>query len=437
MTTNVRQEMITIPDVENPNYKGIGSSIQRIYPQSNIISGTAIAGDLNFMFSVPSGMRLDTSACQIMFEYSNVVAAGTVLVNSVPAVNQPATFFSNGRFSINGNTLSTSHHIAQDDSCFKRMTQSLTKLRNTSPQLWGSVTERAAAWATKLRQKIGWLPQCLISPDMVITENAQCHLNLSVAPNLMNPLTTPASVVRNLIAPPDLTLRFHEIYMIAKFVKIDVPVPKQVYLPAYNIASYYQSVTGLANANLQFQIPKDTYKIVVALQSSAATVLLGQVLTVFSSGDTPGAGPVLTQNAQSQLLTNLQVRYAGNTYPNTPYNIAESATQSTSADAYLDWLTSTDAMLDPSGGASYADWSDPTIATDTGLGRLFAFPIIKPTNDQDTTCEVSVSFSAAPATTNVWLLCFSKQAWLIEYGTNNTISETRAVNFSDLYYNKV
>ena len=444
MALNVRTSLITIPNVMDPNFACSGSSIQRVYPQTSIINGTQIAGDCNFIWTVPAGCRLDTQASRIVFDVANVCAAGTALVTSAPAVNQPSTFFRVGRFEIEGVAVSTSQHIAQDDTVFKRMTTSQIKLINTAPSYWSDDTTRFNAWQTTIRQKISWLPQCLIAPDMVITENAQCRLNLSVEPNLFTATATPAFNHTAVIGTVgDAVLRFYEVYMILKFVRVDLPRIPEVIIPAYKVTSNYMAVSGQTNANVQFQVPPETYKIIIALQSNAATNATGLVATKFSSGTGAAAGPLSSQSIYSSFLNSLQLRYAGNTYPNSPYGLMTNTvaagaapTQLGDTDGYYDWLAAIDGYDDPSGGAEYQVWADPCLIADKGLGRLFAFNIIKNAADRDTTAEVQLAFSTAPTTTNVWIFAISKVAYELVYGPQNKVEEVKVRPFSGIVYHE-
>jgi hypothetical protein len=428
MTSNVRSELIDMPEPRDPNYKAITSSQQKIYPQSNIITGTNIAGDLNIIFNVPAGHKLDVSRSYLVFDVAAVVAAGTVLVTTTVAPNVCSTFFSTGRLMLNDVLTSQSSNVAQDDTLFKRITNSRNKLKSISPEYWGNETSRVASWATVLRQKLMWRPDVLLNPDQIIPENVKCHLQLQVHPNLHTVASSPAFIART-NAASDGTLRFYEIYMMATFIKVDVSIPKTVFIPSYTIRSSYQDVSTVTSANLQFQVPKETFKLAVVLQSGAATVTTGLVSTKFSSGEVPDAAPLTRQNTYSAYLQNLQIRHAGRTYPSAQYNLIETAARTGSIEAYADFISNTDGTLDPSGSESYVQWSDPTLAGDEGLGRIFLFSIVKPSNDTDGSCEVTVSFTNAPTSTRVWLFSISKSAYGIQYGDNKQIEDVKVVPY--------
>jgi hypothetical protein len=192
---------------------------------------------------------------------------------------------------------------------------------------------------------------------------------------------------------------------------------------SYSINSSYQIVNG-TSYNAQFSIPKDTYKIVVALQSNLAAVNAGAKSTSFSSG-----GVFNAQSSQSLFLTSLQIRYGSNTYPSTPYQLVESGTESSSMQAYLDYVSATDGQLDNSGSWDYNSWKDPITITDTGLGRLFAFNIVQPSNSNDTTCEIMTQFSTAPTTTRLWCFAITKTAIGVSYNDIGMPSDTKAIPF--------
>jgi hypothetical protein len=366
-----------------------------------------------------SYLIMDVKAC---------VVAGTALVNTVVANNLPATFWSIGRFMINDMLVSQSGNIAQDDTAFRRILESNTKRHDTDYTMWGSLVQRDAAWGTKLRHKLKWRPEILMNSSMIVPENTKCQLTLSVHPNLHTVASSPAFVT-GANAAPDGTLRFYDIYFSAYYVKVSTPIPRQVMMPSYSVQSAYQTINGTNSCNLQYQVPKETFKLIVALQSSVATVQGGLTSTTFASGGAFAADA--TQNSESLKLQTMSLRYANNVYPASPYSIVESGSQCGSIEPYLDFLAGSSAYEDPSGGESYLTWADPTGAADTGLGRLFVFSIIKPTNDNSTTVELSMTFNAAIANTNVWVFSVAQKAIAIQYGENKQIERVEAIPYSD------
>ena len=432
MANNVRQSLIQLEDPVSPNYKSTNIITQKTYPVSSIINASKqIEGNLEFQYTVPAGYRQDVSRSYIVFDTLIAIGAGTVIVTTAPAFNICASFFNTGRLELNDYLASQSNNIAQDDTVFKRLTNSYTKYTSidSAGLMYGSDTERFNSVQTVLTHQLAWKPECLMSPDMVIPENVKCHMILSVNPNINVAANSPAFVSKT-DAAGDGLVKFNTIYMVNTFIKVETPLSKQIFIPAYSVRSSYQMV-GNGGNNLQFTIPKDTYKIVVALQSSASTIRTGAVSTKFSSG-TGVAG--ITQSDYSQLLTSLQLSYAGQNYPATQYTIEETATASKSMDCYLDYLGATDGAFDPSGSESYTQWKDPKILGDVSYGRLFAFNIVKPSTDEATNAELMLTFSAVPgpaaSSTRCWLFAVQKCVVGIAYGENRQIAEVKSVPFN-------
>lgn len=431
MAVNIRSELVELPEPIAPNYRGVTSVIQKIYPQANIVSATnTIAGDLNIIWTVPTGYRMDVSKSHLVFDVSCITAGGAATAETTVAPNLPATFFATGRLNLNDQLCALSTNVPQDDTLMKRISFSRQKLKSMSPAYWGSDTERIAAWATVLRQKINWQPTALLAPDQIIPENVRCHLQFNVHPDLHTVTRSPAYIRRTAAGnADDGTLLFYDIYFLATFVKVATPIPKQVFVPSYTITSMYRDVSTMSQANHNFTLPKETYKLAVFLQSGAATHSLGLVYTKFASGEIP-AGGVTRQSTYSAFLQNLQVRFAGATYPAAPYNLSEAVARSNSVDAYCDFLNNTDALMDPSGSESFDEWRDPILVGDQGLGRVMLFNLVVPENNSETSCEVNVSFSTPPTSTRLWVVAISKAAWGIQYDNNMQIQEVRPVPFS-------
>lgn len=427
MASNIRAELVDLPQPVDPNWKSTNILTSKIYPVSSVISATnTIAGNLEFQWTVPAGYRQDVSKSYIVFDCQIAIVGDTALVTTAPAFNMCSAFFSTGRLELNDTLVSSSNNVAQDDTVWKRLTKSYVKYTGTDAGLmYGSDTNRFDAVQTVLRRQLAWRPECLLSPDMIIPENVKSHVILAVHPNLHTAVSSPAFCSKT-NAGGDGTLKFYNIHMVNTYVKVETPLPKQVYMPAYNIKSTYQTCSGTSN-NLQFTVPKDTYKIVVGLQSSAATINAGQAVTKFSSGSGLAGA---TQSVYSKFLTGLQLNYAGQNYPATMYTIEEDTAVSKSVEPYLDFLGATDGAFDPSGAESYSVWSDPKVLADVSYGRLFCFNIVKPSTDVATNAELTLNFSTGPTTTRVFLFAISKTAIAIQYGDNHSVSEIKPVPFS-------
>lgn len=428
MANNVQARIVNLEDPVSPNFKSTNIITQKTYPVSSIINASKqIEGNLEFQYTVPAGYRQDVSRSYILFDTNIAVAAGTAIVTTAPAFNICATFFNTGRLELNDYLASQSNNIAQDDTVFKRLTNSYTKYTsiNSAGLMYGSDTDRFNRVQTVLTHQLAWRPECLLSPDMVIPENVKCHMILAVNPNINVAASSPAFCSKTDVAGDGL-VKFNTIYMVNTFIKVETPLPKQVFIPAYSVRSSYQVVSSTGN-NLQYTIPKDTYKIVVALQSSAATIREGAVSTKFSSG-TGVAGA--TQANYSMLLTGLQLSYAGQNYPASMYNLLETAIATGSTEAYLDYLGATDGAFDPSGSESYLQWSDPKVLADASYGRLFSWNIVRSPTDESTNAELTINFSTAPTTTRVWLFSICKTCIGIAYGDNRTISDVKQIPFN-------
>jgi len=428
MSNNIRPEMIEPTQCTDPNYKGVTSVTQRIMP---LAQNFTVAGDmvnnLEFQYVVPNGYRQDLTKSYILFDAKIAVAAGTALVTSAPAWNMPATFFSTARLELNDYLVAMSNNVPQDDTVMKRLLRSYVynKSANSGSFCYGSDTDRFNAVQTLLTQELAWRPDCLYNYEMVIPSNVKVKMSLAVHPLLHTAASSPAFVSKT-DAACDGTIKFNNMYYVASFVKTSIPIPRELFLPAYRIHSSYQSISGTSN-NLQFTVPRETYKIILALQSNAATVNAGAVATKFSSGSGLAGA---TQSAYSYFLTGLQLRYAGQSYPASQYSILESAAATKSMTPYMDYIASTDSVLDPAGSETYLEWSDSKVLADAGLGRMFCFNIVKPTNSTDTNCEVTVTFSTGPTTTRLWLFAVSKAAIGVKYGDNESIEEVKQIPFS-------
>lgn len=448
MSLNVRASLVEFEDPVAPNWKSSNILTQKIYPVNSVIgaplaggSGGAMDGNLEFLWSVPAGYRMDVSRSYILFDTAIVnstagyVTPITAVIN--PAFNLPSTWFNTGRLELNDVLVSQSNNVPQDDTMFARMTNSYAKYttNNSSALMFGSDAQRRTAVATQFRQQIAWMPCCLLNPEMVLPENVKCHIILQVNPVINNaPLNSPSFTAGTGfhaavgLATAQGRCLFYGVHMVATYVKVETPTPNTVFIPAYNIKSTYQQATS-TNNNLQYTIGKDVYKAVVALQSSSATLDTGAVATKFTAPNIANADGA-DQDANSALLTGIQLNFAGQNYPATMYNLLETATASKSADAYTDYLGAVSALQDPSGSESIYVWKDPKTVDSVAFGRLFAFNVVRPSNDMSSTAELQVNFSAQPANTRVFLWGIEKVAYSITYGANKQVQEIKAVPFN-------
>jgi hypothetical protein len=425
MSVNVRSEIVDMPQPVAPNWKSSNIVTQKTYPVSSVLNAGVLNGNLEFQYSVPKGFRQDVSRSYIIFDATIATAGGADIITTCPAFNMPAAFFNTGRLELNDYLASSSNNVAQDDTVFKRLTKSYTKYTtvDSASLMYGADFDRFQAVQTVHGHMLAWRPDCLMSPDQIYSENVKVRLILAVNPNINTPANSPCFSDYT-GAAGDGVVTFSSIYMVNTFIKVDAPLPKQVFIPAYSVKSTYQAVAG-TSANLQYSIPKDTFKIVVALQSTQATTAAGAVSTKFTSG-TSGAA----QSAESLKLTGLQLSYAGQNYPASMYSIVQSATATRSTEAWLDFLGASDGNFDPSGSEPYSAWSDAINVQDISFGRLFCFNIVKPTNDESTNAELTINFSPAVANTKVWLFSVTKTAIGISYGANDVVEEVKTIPFS-------
>ena len=437
MANNIAPRLVEFEQPTDPNYKSNSITISKVFPVTSVIGagllGTGagqIQGNLEFQWTVPQGYRQDVSRSYILFDTSigrDNAGALAPSVTVAPAFNICSTFFSTGRLELNDYLVSSSNNVPQDDTVFRRLTKSYAKYttNDSTALMYGSDTNRFDAVQTVLRHQLAWKPESMMSPDMVIPENVKMRLILAINPNINNLASSPAFVSKT-NAAGNVYVLFHSIHLVNTYVRVETPIPKNVFIPAYNIKSTYQQATTTSN-NMQFTVPKETYKIVIGLQSSAATINAGQTVTKFSSGTGVDG---TAQSAYSKLLTGLSLSYAGQQYPSTMYNLLEDTAVTRSTEAYLDFLGACDASFDPSGAESYDVWSDPKVLASVSFGRLFAFNIIKPTHDEATNAELTINFSGAPTTTRVFLFAISKQAIGVAYGDNKSIAEVKPIPFA-------
>jgi hypothetical protein len=431
MADNVHLNVVELPMPSDPSYKSSSIVTQKIYPVSSVIdAANYIQGNLQFEWTVPSGYRQLCDRTSIVFDCGVSLANGNVSTTAGPAPNFCSTFFQTARFEINDYLVAQSNNVPQDDTMIKRMINSQIKniTSNSCSKLYGTDAARFAEWGTIRRQGVAWFPDCVISRDAVIPQNVKCRITLSINPNmaLASVANNPSVVDIDGNANTTVT-RFYDMYMLNTYVKVDVPTPKTVYLPAYAINSSYQILPAATSFNGQWSVPKDTYKLVVGLQANGVAVATGATCTKFTSG-TAGA----TQSVESLKLSSLQLRYGNQTYPATAYQITETATRTNSIQPYLDYLAATDALLDPSGSYDYETWSDPKTTADASLGRLFAFNLVKPANSNDTQAELMMNFAAAitAGSTRVIVFSITKVAIAINYNDQNNVSEIKAVSYA-------
>ena len=430
MADNIRAAVVELPIPSDPNWKSSSIITQKIYPVSSVIDATQyIQGNLQFEWTVPSGYRQICDRSSIVFDVAITAAAGTKLVTGAPAPNFCSTFFTTGRFEINDYLVAQSNNVPQDDTMMKRMINSKVKNEssNSCSQFYGSDSTRLTQWATFLRQGVAWYPDCLISREAIIPQNCKGRITLAINPNLaLASILNNPSVVDITGAACDAVTKFYTIYMVNTYVKVDVPTPKTVYIPAYSINSSYQVVPAATSFNGQWSIPKDTYKVVIGLQNNTVAVSTQATCTKFSAG-TAGTA----QAVESMKLISLQMRYGNATYPATPYQVTETATRTDSIQPYLDYIANTEGQLDPAGSYAYNDWIDPIGVATTGLGRLFAFSLVKPANSSDTTAELMLTFSSAVSAglMRVMLFSLSKVAIGVTYNDNNTPIDIKQIPY--------
>jgi len=433
MSLNIRSSLAEFPKSVDPNFKGVTSSVQKIYPVTNIINAGAISGNLEFQFTVPQGYRADVSKTYIVFDvsFSDAADGATNPTKSFVAPNVCSTFFSSGRVDFNDFLTASSSNMPQDDTFMKRMLNSETKNYSINGAFWAdSDTNRFAengvvkAAVPILQRKLHWLPHCLFNPETVLPENTRVHLTLMVHPNINTPASCPCFVSQD-DATANLALpKFYGIYMTTHFIKLDLPTPTQVFIPTYNVRSTIVNLPPAPDHQLQVTVPPTTYKIGIALQGQGTTTATGMALTRFHSPTAAKAKGEMS--LESALLQNLQIRYGGNTYPSSQYALATNG----DIDAYTDFLSATDAQLDPSGGEKYRSmWVDPILPGSTGQGRIFAFSIIKPQGDMDSNMEVTLKFSGNPATTRCLIFAISKQAVGIQYNSQKSIESVSIVPY--------
>jgi hypothetical protein len=428
MAINIRRDLVEWSKPIDPNYSGVNSVTQKIYPQRNPISAGLISGNVDIQLTVPSGYKFDISKSYFVFNVKICVAAGTVIITTAPAWNMPAAFFKTGQLLLNDTLCAQSNNVPIDDTLIKRVTNSYTKNSsvNSASFCFGSTTDRFNYVQTVLTHGVAWRPDCILSTmDTIIPENVKVDMRFTVDPNLHTALNSKA-FVKNAAGAADGTLVFNSMYYVASFVKVAVPTPMEVFIPAYNVKSTITAIPNATSSNFQITIPKETYKVAVALSSSAATIELGAT-NLFTSG-TGVAG--ITQSIYSQLLTSMQLRLDSQSYPIAPYTLEATATTFTCADAFLEYIANTEGTFNESGHESIAEWQDPKILTDRGLGRIFLFNIVKPSNSQSTNAELTLTFSAAPTSTNAIVCAISKSALAIRYGANHVVERVEPVPYS-------
>lgn len=427
---NIRSEILDLPEVTSANWKGVTSVTQKVYPLQPVIgTNGVIAGDLIFQYTVPAGYRQDVSRSYIFFKCSIGLDVPVVndVISTAPAPNFCSTFFNTARMTINDYLVSSSNNVSYDDTMMKRMLNSYTKNKSINSLTWlyGTDTDRFdIVQVPELVHELAWRPDVILSPSQVITENARVNISLAINPLINTAASSPCFVCKT-DAAGDGRVVFSSIYMVNTYIKVDVPRPMEVLIPAYNVKSSFQSV-GAGQNNLQFNIPKDTYKIVVGLISNAATVHAGKRTTKFTSGGIHDA-----QDAYSKLLTNMVLRYGGQSYPASGYTLDDgTAGVSSSADAYMDFIGGCDGQFDNAGQEAYDEWRDPKTILSHGLGRLLCHNIIKSDQSADANCELSLTFSADPVSTQVILFAITKQAIGLLYDSNAQIIDVKPVNFS-------
>jgi len=426
MASNSRPQFYAQQILTAPNANISSIITKKVYPTQPVISASnLISGSLEFQDTVPYGHICDESRTKIFFDLKICVAAGTKLVTSAPAFNMPASFFTTARYELNDNTVALSNNIARDDTLFKRITKSNQKYttEDSNALMYGSTTERFTAVQTVLERELSWAP-FILNQHTVIPQNVKTHLILNINPNLHTAASSPA-FVNYTNAAADGTMLFYNIYMLKTYIKLDVKQPQKIVLPAYSIKSVYAPLNATSQNN-NFSLDKDTYKIAIAMQSSAATVQAGAMPTIFSSGQGVGNG---TNNDYSQLLTSLQINFGGNTYPANAYNILESTAISRSGNVYEDFLASTKEFMDPSGCESYTTWSDAKALTDASYGRIALFDIVRDKNDMGTSLEVITTCSSAPTTTNLWVFSICKAFYAISYDTNGNVTSVKSETY--------
>jgi hypothetical protein len=448
MSINIRSEIIDFQKPVAPNFKSSDIITQRVYPQSNIIGGqflglTAagpIDGNLEFIWTVPAGYRQDCSRSYILFDTiicrsdGAVPPAAAVIVSTTPAFNLPATFFNSGRLELNDQLIAFTNTLAQDDTLFKRLTNSYAKYSTNDSRslMYGTDAERFALATTTARQQLAWAPSVLLNNEMVLPQNVKAHMTLTVNPLINDPLRSPAFCSQT-DAPGDGRVLFFPggIYMVNTYVKVDEDIPNEIFVPAYSIKSSQQVVATTQN-NLQFTVGKDVYKLAAVLQSNAPTIREGAVSTKFSSGTGVDG---TAQNAYSRLLTGLQISYAGRNYPATMYSILENTTAgiagiTKSVEPYLDFIAACSGQQDPSGTETYEQFSDPVTLTSRGVGRIFVHNIVVPTTNTATTVEVTANFSANPTSTKLLLFGIEKTVYQIRYGAQKQIESVAVATYN-------
>ena len=218
-------------------------------------------------------------------------------------------------------------------------------------------------------------------------------------------------------------VNFYKFYLVVDFVRLDEKQDDEVLIPAINVQSILHTIVN-ADENIQVPVKPETYKIVAGVQTSGTTLATGGPnLTRFCSGT--AATAITNMSAQSALLQQLQVKYAGQSIPNQPYDLGLNKYH----EAFTDFIGGTDGVFDPSGSESVAQWIDPVAAASVGQGRMFCFNVVKSSKDQDSNAELTVKFTSTPATSRLYIAGINKLVFKVKYNAFRQIESVESVSF--------
>ena len=393
--------------------------VEQYQPTANIASSpydVACKTNLDFAFTTPSGTYLDLYKSSVVFDINITSDGSTQLVDASrysPANNAISNMFKFSEIIINGKSVSRSSNVAQDDMFMKSILNSVSyNVTNhmdsffeyniasrqnmiSSDAVPDYLTGAKFYGATQGGERTAKMkPSCLgvfNEKGLLIPPNSSVVIKFELDSKYKRRFfQTDAVTATDIVEGIDYELAIsNDLIFRAFYVVSSMKIPKK--MRYNNVISQFRALSATSENRLSVDVPANTIKIGIALQSSHVnsvdTAPTGGLLHTFSPSDFQ----INERGATGEYdkIKAITVNYAGGTYPKYPYKMKSAGPniiQMTSA--YNDFVLASNAADDESGFMSYERWA---------ASRIYLWDIIKPKDDQSVRVAIEVSATSALA----------------------------------------
>lgn len=307
-----------------------------------------------------------------------------------PSFNMISTLFTSCTWDINSKNVMRVSNLPQVDTLTKRMSLS-SEYRNTvgtSSLLIDDAQTRLDKSNFKVSgsQEFVWTPSfSFFNGSDLLPPALQHNFTLNIDSNYKRNVVVSSNAV---VPETDYSFTVEDIKFYACLIEGDIDTLNgEVNI---DITDGECVATPLTSQNSQnyYTVKPSCFKLASCVQSS----LVGS--------DTRYSPTQFTDsvNNQDRNITLLRVHYANQTFPNPDYSISYSTGvngSNTWKRVYFDYLQAS--------GVSFVDSPTESFDSYTGLGRIIAHRVVKPSDDRSVQVLSACNLSSAPSSLNLWL----------------------------------